>query len=97
MQKSLTDSKPTNKFIHEKHPSIKTRGMHFPISPPYSFPNCKLHVGDSGHEDSLKASEQPSVIVLFGPTLAAMCKQCAIPVAQKQASNALFLIVGNWR
>ena len=23
------------------------------------------------------------IIVLFGPTLAAMCKQCAIPVAQK--------------
>ena len=32
--------------------------------------------------------------MLFGPTLAAMCKQCAIPVTQKQASNALFLIVG---
>ena len=24
-----------------------------------------------------------NVIVLFGPTLAAMCKQCAIPVTQK--------------
>ena len=42
---------------------------------------------------------ETTLIVLFGPTLAAMCKQCAIPVTNSKSrqSNALFLIVGNWR
>ena len=29
----------------------------------------------------------PTLIVLFGPTLAAMCKQCAIPVTQKASKQ----------
>ena len=38
-------------------------------------------------------------IVLFGPTLAAMCTQCAVSEKLKKGKhrNALFLTEGNWR
>ena len=32
---------------------------------------------------------ETTLIVLFGPTLAAMCKQCAIPVTQKAGKATL--------
>ena len=47
----------------------------------------KLHFIPSHFISS--ASESQTFIVLFGPTLAAMCKQCAIPETQKGSKATL--------